>query len=65
MRRSPTVKNFLDALVAVLAGNAIYFVIMPHLPAVIRHAMFKEDWGLLVDFAICTIIFVGVKIARA
>jgi len=50
--------------VAVLAGNAIYFLLMPHLPAVARHAMFKEDWGLLVDFAICTVIFVAVKYVR-
>ena len=57
-------KNFLDALVAVLAGNAIYFLLMPHPPAVARHAMSKEDWGLLVDFAICTVIFVAVKCAR-
>lgn len=64
MAKSPTVRNFLDALVAVLAGNAIYFLLMPHLPHGMRHSLFKEDWGLLVDFAICTIIFVGVKIAR-
>jgi hypothetical protein len=57
-------KNFLDALAAVLAGNAIYFVLMPHLPRVMRHFLFKEDLGLLVDFAICTIIFLAVKIAR-
>ncbi len=59
-----TVKNFLDALVAVLAGNAIYFLLMPHLPMVARHSLFKEDWGLLADFAICTAIFVAVKYAR-
>jgi hypothetical protein len=57
-------KNFLDALAAVLAGNAIYFLMMPHLPRVMRHSLFKEDWGLLVDFAVCAVIFVGVKIAR-
>ena len=56
--------NFLDALLAVLAGNAIYFLLMPHLPLGMRHSYFKEDWGLLVDFAICAVIFVGVKIAR-
>ncbi len=56
-----TLTNFFDALLAVLSGNAIYFLLMPHLPHVIRHAMFKEDWGLLVDFAICTILFAGVK----
>jgi len=64
MAKSQAVRNFLNALVAVLAGNAIYFLLMPHLPAVMRHSLFREDWGLLVDFAICTVVFVGVKIAR-
>jgi len=59
-----TMKNFLDALVAVLAGNAIYYLLMPHLPTVARHGLFKEDWGLLLDFAICTMIFVPVKYLR-
>jgi hypothetical protein len=57
-----TLTNFLDALAAVLAGNAIYFLLMPHLPRALRHAMFKEDSGLLVDFAICTILFVAIKL---
>ena len=57
-------KNFLDALLAVLAGNAVYFWLMPHLPVVARHALFKEDFGLLVDFAICTAIFIAVKCLR-
>jgi hypothetical protein len=60
----PTMKNLFDALVAVLAGNAIYFLLMPHLPGVVRHRLFKEDWGLLVDFAICTVTFAAVKYAR-
>lgn len=59
--KNKTMKNFLDALVAVLAGNAIYYLLMPHLPRVARHALFREDWGLLVDFAICTAIFATVK----
>jgi len=62
--RNKTMKNFLDALVSVLAGNAIYYLLMPHLPRVARHSLFKEDWGLLVDFAICTVIFAAVKYAR-
>jgi hypothetical protein len=57
-------KNFLDALLAVLAGNAIYYLLMPHLPAVARHRLFREDWGLLVDFAICVVIFAAVKYLR-
>ena len=58
-------KNFLDALLAVLAGNAAYFLLMPHLPMAARHRLFREDWGLLLDFSICTAIFVSVKIMRA
>ena len=59
-----TTKNFLDALAAVLAGNAIYYLLMPGLPTVVRHRLFREDWGLLLDFAICIVIFVAVKYMR-
>jgi hypothetical protein len=62
--KSPAMKNFLDALVAVLAGNAVYYLLMPHLPNVARHGLFREDWGLVVDFAICSVIFGVVKYAR-
>jgi hypothetical protein len=64
LARTRTWGNFFEALVAVLAGNAIYFLLMPHLPRNMRHGLFKEDWGLVVDFAICTVIFVTVKLAR-
>ena len=64
MAKSRAARNFLDALVAVLAGNAIYFLLMPHLPLAMRHSLFKEDWGLMVDFLFCTVIFVVVKIVR-
>ncbi|MFZ0480611.1 MAG: hypothetical protein WAL71_15840 [Terriglobales bacterium] len=64
MAQSLQVRNFLDALAAVLAGNAVYFLLMPHLPRAMRHTLFIEDWGLIVDFAVCTVIFVAVKIAR-
>jgi hypothetical protein len=62
--KNRTVSNFLEALLAVLAGNAIYYLVTPRLPAVARHRLFQEDWGLLVDFAICTVIFLAVKYAR-
>ena len=64
MTKNPTLRNFLDALLAVLAGNAIYYLLMPHLPAAARHALFKEDWGLLIDFCICAVIFAAVKFWR-
>ncbi len=61
LANKPMVRNFLEALVAVVAGNAIYFLLMPHLPPAARHSWFKEDWGLVLDFGICTVIFVAVK----
>jgi len=30
-----------------------------------RHGIFVEDWGLVVDFMICTVIFIAVKLVRA
>ena len=62
--KNKTMQNFVDALTAVLGGNAIYYLLMPHLPRVARHSLFKEDWGLLLDFAICAVVFAGVKYAR-
>ena len=62
LAQRPVVRNFLEALLAVVAGNAIYFLLMPHLPPAVRHSWFKEDLGLVVDFGICTAIFVAVKV---
>lgn len=64
MDRGRIVRNVAEALLAVLAGNAIYFLLMPHLPASLRHSLFKEDPGLLLDFCICAGIFAGVRWAR-
>ena len=60
-----TVVNFVHALVAVLAGNAAYFLLVPYLPARARHSAFHYDLGMLVDFWICLVIFGLIKtIAR-
>jgi hypothetical protein len=48
--------NFKRALIAVLAGNALYFLLMPYLPTPLRHQAFRIDLGLLVDGLICTAI---------
>ena len=62
---SPYIRpNLLYGLLAVLAGNAIYFLLTPHLPPVLRHSLFREDWGLLLDFAICAAIFVFLRPTR-
>lgn len=54
-------RNFLASLVAVLTGNALYFLLMPQLPEQIRHSPQHLDFGLLVDFWICSVILGGIR----
>ena len=61
----PAVNNFVQALIAVVVGNAVYFLVMPHLPPAARHAPFKTDIGLAVDFWFCLVVFGLVKTAAA
>jgi len=55
------VANFLQALAAVLGGNLVYYLLMPHLPVEARHLPRKYDLGMLVDFWICLVIFGAIK----
>jgi hypothetical protein len=55
------VANFAHALIAVLAGNAVYFLLMPYLPSKARHVTFEIDLGLVVDFWFCLVAFGIVK----
>ena len=50
-------RNFVKSLVAVLAGNAIYFLLMPHLPVRAQHRYDRLDFGLVIDFWICVVIY--------
>jgi hypothetical protein len=46
--------NLAKSFVAVISGNAIYFILlMPLLPPVARHKPYKLDLGLIVDFWVC------------
>lgn len=49
--------NFLQSLLAVLLGNAAYYVLMPALPPGARHKLFQIDLGLLVDFWFCLVAY--------
>lgn len=50
-------RNFLKSLAAVLAGNAIYFLIMPHLPVRAQYQYNHVDLWLVIDFWICVVIY--------
>jgi hypothetical protein len=50
--------NFWRSLIAVLVGNAIYFLLVaPRLPQSARHRYFTVDLGLVIDFWICLVVY--------
>ena len=57
MSKLSVTTNFLQSLLAVLLGNAAYFVLMPSLPPAARHKLFAIDLGLLVDFWFCLVAY--------
>jgi hypothetical protein len=58
---SKSVTNFLHALIAVLVGNALYFLLERYLPAGARHSPFRIDLGMVVDFWFCLVVFGVIK----
>jgi hypothetical protein len=56
--------HFLQALAAVLAGNAVYLLLLPQLPEPVRHAPFQLGYGLVLDFLFCWSVFALLQAAR-
>ena len=50
-------RNFWRSLLAVLAGNAIYYAAYRQLPEGARHHLYQIDWGLAVDFWMCLVCY--------
>jgi hypothetical protein len=53
--------NFVQSLIAVVAGNVVYFLLMPHLPPAARHNPARLDLGVLVDFWFCLVFLGAIK----
>ena len=56
--------SFWRSLVAVVAGNAIYFAVGRYLPPRAQHQPFRIDWGLAVDFWFCLVCYGLVRLIR-
>ena len=56
--------NFIQALLAIILGNALYFILKPSLPAVAQHQLFRPDLGMLVDFWFCLVAYGLIRTAR-
>jgi hypothetical protein len=61
----PTVfTNFLQALLAILLGNVVYFALIPSLPPVARHHPLQLDLGMALDFCFCLVAYGLIRTAR-
>ena len=56
--------NFLQALLAIILGNLVYFALQPSLPPAARHHRFQLDWGTVVDFWFCLVAYGLIRTAR-
>jgi hypothetical protein len=56
--------NLLQAFVAVVLGNVVYFILAPSLPLLARHRALHLDLGILVDFWFCLVAYGLIRTAR-
>jgi hypothetical protein len=56
--------NILQALLAIILGNVVYFVLLPSLPPVARHRPFHPDLGIVLDFCFCLVAYGLIRTAR-
>ncbi len=56
--------NFLQALLAVILGNVVYFALAPSLPMAARHRPFRFDLGMVIDFWFCLVAYGLIRTAR-
>ncbi|MGB9455056.1 MAG: hypothetical protein WCB12_03375 [Bryobacteraceae bacterium] len=50
-------RQFRRSLLAVLAGNLIYYAAWRYLPPLAQHQIYQIDWGVVVDFGICLVCY--------
>jgi hypothetical protein len=62
--KSPVLINFLQALVAIILGNLVYFLLLPSLPPAARHHPFHLDLGMVLDFWFCLVAYGLIRTAR-
>ena len=56
--------NLLQALLAIILGNIVYFVLIPQLPPAARHRPFHIDLGLVLDFWFCLVAYGLIRTTR-
>ena len=55
------IHTWMKLLLSVLVGNLVYFLVANRLPTGLIHEMFRFGVGLLVDMAICAIVYLLIQ----
>ena len=61
---NPVMVNLVQALLAVVLGNVVYFLMAPSLPPAARHQPFRMDLGMVLDFWLCLVAYGLIRTAR-
>ncbi len=56
--------NFLQALLSIILGNVVYFLLAPSLPLAARHRPLHMDLGMILDFWFCLVAYGLIRTAR-
>lgn len=64
MSKPSVLINFLQALLAIILGNVVYFVLIPSLPPAARHHPLHLDLGMALDFWLCLVAYGLIRTAR-
>jgi hypothetical protein len=58
-----TPRRWIEYTAAILAGNAIYFLVLfPDLARPLQHQPFRFDVGLALDFACCVVVYAVIRL---
>lgn len=60
----PVLLNLVQALLAVVLGNVVYFLMAPSLPLVAQHHPFRLDLGMVLDLWFCVVAYGLIRTAR-
>lgn len=64
MSKPSVLVNLLQALLAIILGNIVYFLLLPSLPPAARHHRFQFDLGTIIDFWFCLVFYGLIRTAR-
>ncbi len=60
---SMTPRRWIEYTVAILAGNAVYFLVLfPDFPPGLQHQPMKIDFGLVLDFLCCVAVYAVIRL---